>query len=55
MLASRAQSDDRAADDAWAEVRDWACRNEQRMQPVFDVFEFISTWERRILKRSAKA
>ncbi|MGI5878421.1 MAG: DUF4838 domain-containing protein [Christensenellales bacterium] len=55
VLAARAEGDDRAADDAWAEVRDWACRNEQRMQPVFDVFEFISTWERRILRRPAKA
>ncbi len=49
LLAANGQKEE--MDAAWAEARNFACKNEAKFQKEFDVFEFILVWESKILNR----
>ena len=51
VLFYAAKGEKEKMDPAWADAKDFACKNEMRFQKEFDVFEFILVWESKILNR----
>jgi len=49
-LEARARGDKEATAALWQETKQYLQQNEDAIQPVFDLFEFISTLEHRLLK-----
>lgn len=49
-LAAKAGADHEQAWQIWLQAKEYARRIERDVQPVFDVFEFISTWEKQYFR-----
>jgi len=46
MLSARADGQDAQAVDLWAELKRFVQENEDALQPVFDVYEFVDRYNR---------